>query len=190
MVGCSKYITRTYKTQLDQIEQFYLIYKKNIIAIYIVGSYSCPYLKNNHQHDLDILIIVKTSTNKKALKKYFNHIDKIDVKIKTEQEDINSIRLCKYSNDFAILLYGEDVIEKPLTQKCDWGKIKANLKESFIIICSNNLWKKLYLFAILMYINQNNSFNLSEHQILNINFLYDGLLPPNIIKEIDNWLNS
>lgn len=165
----------------DLLLNFWENHKSNLIAILLGGSSVSPFI--NNPHDIDIIIIWKTSADRRdnlpESKQLYKKIHQIDIKCNCLQhymEQYNDVfkniwtvyaYLYQYHciiagepfvilNNFNILLHPDKAIETILY-----------VKE----LMHNKKW--FYHVLTTLYILENNSYELTTQQIQNINIVHD-----------------
>lgn len=187
-------------SKLDSIIQ---TYKDHIKSVYIVGSKSVKFI--NNPSDFDVVII--TNNDYKELKQLMQKdvgdirkTDNIDVHVCDEEFFINHAH---WHHPFCQLYYGSMLNIKDILSNKDFTKNDITLRykgltESKFLKEHNmtrNLKQWYHIYAVLCYL-KNNSYELTEEQIKNINILHDRKQEENderlnlvdeIIKEIELW---
>ena len=170
-------------------------------SCYFVGSATVPFIHN--KHDLDIAIIVDKSkvTLDKDSRKYFRanglDIHLVDLDFFTKKTHWNNLFICHYSGETLdnLITLPLDNINATKQNILDiYNKVKSvdyNGHESFIY--KNKIW---YYSCVLMCYVKNNSYDLTEEQIENINILHDReekdlekrtKLIDDMMKELESW---
>lgn len=164
------------KNLYDIISQAYTLVKENVEFALIGGSFVNPYIRNHR--DIDIIFIVKDDDIRKKVIKTLRknnmfkefHKYNLGIIVASLTLDINSL-YWTYILLYGIELFGTKDIRKNnniLEHKEEW--IEGVRKESSHIGYFSKIWYHIYTGLKII---DNNSYDLDEETINNINILHD-----------------
>ena len=186
----------------EKLQPLYDVVKNYCIGIVLIGSYVLPWIRN--KHDIDVLVIFKDNMKYDLLTCYSENIalirelqaQGITPLIRDFDRLLNQERCYVYENNFCIKLFESE----PFNTSFDiFNKRYVNiLKANFEYVSNeyqdkNQIPKFLYHILTGIYMIQNNSYELTEEQIENINIVHD-MEDTEMIGELFNyckeWLNN
>lgn len=198
------------KNLLKKINELwdYLHEKYNCISIFIAGSYLLPYIKN--KHDIDLFVTFDTSFKLRDIRS-----DEYVIKIRDEiKQKYNAMLMIRYHDTINVrdtfmisytspyyaknALFGtNNLIEYDvLSNKIKYIKEFYSYLDYYDSLNPDTdlyLYKRLYHIITGMYMFQNNSYDLTEEQIKNINIIHDCQDKDKILElysEIKKWITK
>lgn len=187
------------------LQPLYELIKDKCYGFLLCGSSSLPWIKN--KHDYDVAIIFKSKLHRheidsdKDVRLQFNNLKKelnvkYSISLLSRFEDSLINRAWNYQNHYFQVLIGDI----PFDYSYDiFNREYVNiLKSNFEYVSNeyqdkNQIPKFLYHILTGIYMIQNNSYELTEEQIENINIVHD-MEDKEKIEELFNyckeWLNN